>query len=425
MEALRIYEFGPFRLDVDERRLLRGSEPIPLRGKVFETLCALVENPGRLLPKEELLQAIWPNTAVEENNLNHTISVLRKALGEHATGQSYIETVPRVGYRFVAKVNRKFANDASGDASFDSQVGPADRGLRQEIRFCRAADGVRIAYSRVGSGYPLVKAANWMNHLEFEWNSPIWKHWVETLYPHHTLIRYDERGNGLSDWNAEDLSFDKWVADLETVVDAMNLEKFALLGISQGGAVAIDYAVKHPERVSHLVLYGAFARGFRHRDSVEEIARREAAITLVRFGWGTPNPAFRQFWTTVFMPEATAENMAWFNELQRVSTSPKNAAILLSEAGDINVTHLLSAVKVPTIVFHCEEENAVPFQEGRILASAIEGARFVPLPGKNHLLMADEPAWRIFIEELGGFLDWSAAASRPRTLPRHRKLSAS
>jgi DNA-binding winged helix-turn-helix (wHTH) protein/pimeloyl-ACP methyl ester carboxylesterase len=424
MKALKTYEFGPFRLEVDERRLLRGNEPIPLRGKVFETLCALVESQGRLLTKEELLQSVWPNTAVEENNLNHTVSVLRKALGERATGQTYIETVPRVGYRFVANVSRMLAPAASVDANVESQIGPADRGPRQEIRFCRAADGVRIAYSQVGSGYPLVKAANWMNHLEFEWNSPIWKHWVEALYPHHTLIRYDERGNGLSDWNAEDLSFNKWVTDLETVVDAMHLEKFALLGISQGGAVAIAYAVKHPERVSHLVLYGAFARGFRHRDSVEEIARRDAAITLVRLGWGTPNPAFRQFWTTVFMPEATPEHMAWFNELQRVSTSPKNAAILLSEAGDINVTHLLADVKVPTIVFHCEEENAVPFQEGRILASAIAGARFVPLPGKNHLLMADEPAWRIFVEELAGFLGWSDIASGRPIVEPQRKLGA-
>jgi pimeloyl-ACP methyl ester carboxylesterase/DNA-binding winged helix-turn-helix (wHTH) protein len=413
MKDSGVFEFGPFRLEVHERRLFRGSEAIPLRGKVFDTLCALVQNQGSLLTKEELLRAVWPDAVVEENNLNHTVSILRKALGEHATGQAYIETVPRVGYRFAAKVTAVPLHHPAGSSPFESPIGLEALGLRQEIRFCRAVDGVRIAYSRVGLGYPLVKAANWMNHLEFEWNSPIWKHWVETLYPHHMVVRYDERGNGLSDWNAPDLSFEKWVNDFETVVDAMDLEKFAVLGISQGGAVAIAYAVKHPERVSHLILYGAFARGFRHRQNPDEIARREAAITLVRLGWGTPNPAFRQFWTTVFMPEATSEHMAWFNELQRISTSPENAAKLLSIAGDINVTDLLPRVRVPTIVFHCEDESAVPFQEGRIIASAIDGARFVPLPGRNHLMMADEPAWRIFTEELGKFLDWKDATLLP------------
>jgi DNA-binding winged helix-turn-helix (wHTH) protein/pimeloyl-ACP methyl ester carboxylesterase len=412
MDPVSVYEFGPFRLEIVERRLLRGSQPISLRAKVFDTLCVLVQNAGRLLTKDDLLKAIWPDTVVEENNLNHTISVLRKALGESATGQTYIETVPRVGYRFVTKVT-PVAGTAIRDAAFQSPIGSKISGLQQEIRFCRAVDDVRIAYSKVGDGYPLVKAANWMNHLEFEWNSPIWKHWVEMLYPHHTLIRYDERGNGLSDWNAKDLSYPRWVTDMETVVEAMGLQRFALLGISQGGAVAIEYAVKYPERVSHLILYGAFARGWRNRGNPDEIERRKAGLALVRYGWGTPNPAFRQFWSTHFMPDATAEHMTWFNELQCISTSPENAATLLDEVGDIEVTHLLSKVKVPTIVFHCRDENAVPFQEGRIIASGIEGARFVPLPGRNHLMMADEPAWQIFAEELGKFLGWERAAEAP------------
>ena len=409
MERTNACEFGPFRLEISERRLLRGNDAIALRGKVFDTLVVLVDNPGRLLSKEELLKAIWPDTIVEENNLNHTISVLRKALGESATGQTYIETVPRVGYRFVAGV-KQVAEPTVRDSSFTSPIRGKDSGLTQEIRFCRTADGVRIAYSKVGNGYPLVKAANWMNHLEFEWNSPIWKHWVEMLHPHHTLIRYDERGNGLSDWNVEDVSYPRWVTDLEAVVDACALKKFALLGISQGGAVAIDYAVRHPERVSHLVLYGAFARGFRHRGNPAEVERRQAGITMARLGWGTPNPAFRQFWTTHFMPEGTPEHWAWFNELQRITTSPENAARLMDAAGDIDVSTLLSKVKVPTIVFHCRDENVIPFQEGRIIASAIPGAQFVPLPGRNHLMLADEPGWQMFGEELGRFLGWSRAA---------------
>lgn len=398
----RMYEFGPFCLNPSERRFLRGSEPIPLRVKVFDTLALLVENHGRLLTKEELMKAVWPDAVVEENNLNHNISVLRKALGEKATGQAYIETVPRVGYRFVAEVQETGSGESSAPAAVSTVAIPA----RQEIRFCTARDGVRIAYSTVGSGPPLVKAANWMNHLEFEWQSPIWSHWIKELIQHHRLVRYDERGNGLSDWSAKDLSFAAWVNDLESVVEAAGVERFALLGISQGGAVAISYALRHPEKVSHLVLYGAFARGWMHRGSPEEIERRHALLTLVRLGWGTNNPAFRQLWTSCFMPEATSEQMDWFNELQRVSASPENAAKLMMEAGRIKVVDMLSEVRVPTLVLHCEGEHAVPFAEGRLIASSIAGARFVPLPGQNHLVLPTEPAWPLFLRELGDFLGW-------------------
>ncbi len=400
-----IYEFGPFRLNPGERQLQRGSERIPLRVKVFDTLALLVENHGRLLSKDELMKAVWPDAVVEENNLNHNISVLRKALGEKATGQAYIETVARVGYRFVAEVRE--VGEAESPAPAPSA---ATIPVRQEIRFCTARDGVRIAYSTVGSGPPLIKAANWLNHLEFEWQSPIWSHWIRELIRHHTVIRYDERGNGLSDWSVKDLSFPAWLEDQETVVQAAGMERFALLGISQGGAVAISYAARHPERVSHLVLYGAFARGWMHQGSPEEIERRNALITLVRLGWGTNNPAFRQLWTTCFMPDATSEQMDWFNELQRISASPDNAAKLLLEAGRINVVDLLPQIRVPTLVLHCEDEHAVPFAEGRLIASSIPGARLVPLPGRNHLVLPTEPAWPLFLRELGDFLGWKTEA---------------
>ena len=247
------YRFGPFHLDVRERRLSRGSEVIPLRLKVFDTLLVLVENAGRLVTKQELLDAVWPETTVEENNLNHNVSVLRKALGEKATSQQYIETVPRVGYRFAAPVEAAL-----------SQAGPAAGSAaqaRQEIRYCTTSDGVRLAYATSGSGPPLVKASNWLTHLDFEWGSPIWRHWYTALSLHHRLVRYDERGNGMSQRDVPEVSFDTWVRDLETVVDAAGLDRFPLLGISRGGPIAIAYAVRHPERVTHLVLYGAFASG--------------------------------------------------------------------------------------------------------------------------------------------------------------------
>jgi pimeloyl-ACP methyl ester carboxylesterase/DNA-binding winged helix-turn-helix (wHTH) protein len=394
----RAYRFGPFLLDVRERRLSCGGQVIPLRLKVFETLRVLVENSGRLVTKQELLDTVWPETTVEENNLNHNVSVLRKALGEKATGQQYIETVPRVGYRFAAPV------EAAAD-----QAGPSPASItkgRQEIRYCTTSDGVRLAYATSGEGPPLVKASNWLTHLDFEWGSPIWRHWYQALSLHHRLVRYDERGNGMSQRDVPDVSFDTWVRDLETVVDAAGLDHFPLLGISRGGAIAIAYAVKHPERVTQLVLYGAFAAGIKHTGTPQEIEARQALASLLRLGWGLNNPAFCKTFTCRFIPEATSEHEQWFDELQRVSTSPENAARLMERDDDIDVRPLLSQVKTPTLIIHCDRDQAVPPEKGRFLAAEIPGSRYVSLPSANHLMLEEEPAWSLFLEEIGLFLNW-------------------
>ena len=391
------YQFGPFQLDVRERRLSRGREVIPLRLKVFDTLRVLVENAGRLVTKRELLDTVWPGTSVEENNLNHNVSVLRKALGDRATGEPYIETVPRVGYRFAAPVEAVVPPATA--------AAPAPK-VRQEIRYCMTSDGVRLAYASVGSGPPLVKASNWLTHLDFEWGSPIWRHWYRALSLHHRLVRYDERGNGMSQRDVPDVSFDTWVRDLETVVDAAGLDRFPLLGISRGGSIAIAYAVKHPGRVTQLVLYGAFARGWNHYATPKELEGRRALRSLVRLGWGLNNPAFCKTFTCRFIPEATPEHEKWFDELQRVSTSPENAARLMERADDIDVRHLLSQVKAPTLVIHCDRDQAVSPEKGRLLAAEIPGARYVSLPSANHLMLEEEPAWPRFLAELGLFLNW-------------------
>lgn len=394
------YRFGPFRLDVAERRLLRDGEPIPLRLKVFDTLRVLIENAGRLVTKEELLQAIWPDTAVEENNLNHNVSVLRKLLGEGATGQAFIETVPRVGYRFVAPVDVEGAPRAADHSS---------RGKpRQEIRYCTTTDGIRLAYATSGEGPPLVKASNWLTHLDFEWESPIWRHWWKTLSQHHRVVRYDERGNGMSQRDVANVSFDTWVRDLETVVDAGGLDRFTLLGISRGAPIAIAYAVRHPARVSQLVLYGSFATGLNHYGTDAELESRRALCSLIRLGWGLNNPAFCKVFTCRFIPRATPVHEAWLDELQRVSTSPENAARLMQIDDGIDVRALLPQVRVPTLVIHCDDDHAVLPERGRELAASIPGARYVSLPSANHLLMEDETAWTLLLEELGRFLGWDA-----------------
>jgi pimeloyl-ACP methyl ester carboxylesterase/DNA-binding winged helix-turn-helix (wHTH) protein len=396
------YEFAEFQLDVPERRLLRNGIDLFLAPKVFDTLCLLVENAGHLMKKEELLRRLWPDTVVEENNLNRNISVLRKALGGPVAGESCIETVPRVGYRFVAAVR-----DITSLPADPSRPGSTPLPSRQEIRFCTTIDGVRIAYARVGNGYPLVKAANWLNHLDFEWESPLWSHWIREFTPHHTFLRYDERGNGLSDWEVADVSFDAWVRDLETVVEASGVDRFALFGLSQGGAVAIEYAARHPERVSHLILCGAYSRGYCHRQKPEALVARRALETLVRLDWGKSNPAFLSMFTSHYTSEnATPEQEEWLNDLQRVSATPENAARIMEACDEINVRAQLPRVSVPTLVFHCDRDRVVPPEEGRIIAAEIPDARFVPLPSSNHLLLAEETAWKVFLTELGRFLEW-------------------
>jgi len=287
--------------------------------------------------------------------------------------------------------------------------------MEQQIHFCTTHDGVQIAYAMVGQGPPLVKAANWLSHLEWDWQSPIWRHLLREFSRDQTFIRYDERGNGLSDWNVADLSFNAWVEDLESVVNAAKVDRFPLLGISQGGAVAIAYAVRHPEKVSHLILYGAYARGWITRDSADEIEQRQAQLTLVRLGWGKDNPAFRQLWTSLYAPDATPEQAQSFNDLQRISTSPENAVKLLTEMGKIDVVDLLAQVKVPTLVLHCRDEAGVPFEEGRKIAAMIPGARFVPLEGRNHLLLEGAPSWGTFVKEIRRFLGTEETSALTQT----------
>ena len=272
----------------------------------------------------------------------------------------------------------------------------------QEIHFCTTADGVRIGYATSGQGPPLVKAANWLNHLEFDWQSPIWRHVLEEFGSDHLMVRYDERGNGLSDWQVKDLSLEALVRDLESVVDALGLDRFPILGISQGGPVAIAYAALHPEKVSHLILYGSFASlgGL----SPEQKKLGLTLLELIRLGWGQENPAFRQAWTSLYIPDGTAEQWQWFNELQRISTSPENAYRLFISIAQIDVTKLLPHVKAPTLVVHRRGDAVVPFELGRLLAASIPGARFAPLDGNNHLPLETEPAWPIFVTEVRRFL---------------------
>jgi pimeloyl-ACP methyl ester carboxylesterase/DNA-binding CsgD family transcriptional regulator len=296
---------------------------------------------------------------------------------------------------------------------------------RQEIRFCTARDGVRLAYATTGRGAPLVKASNWLSHLEFDADNKVWGHLMEELSRRHTLLRYDQRGCGLSDWNVPRISFDDWVDDLERVVDAAGLDRFPLLGISQGAPIAVAYAVRHPQRVSQLILHGGYARGRLKRNPTP--AQRDEAVTMTKLaelGWGQENPAFRQFFTTQFIPGGSREQHDWFNELQRVSTSPSNAARMMEVFNDIDIVAMLREVSCPTLILHAAGDVRVPFDEGRLIASQIPDARFVPLESANHLLLENEPAWQRWVQEARDFLPElpSGGAAFEGLTPRERQL---
>jgi pimeloyl-ACP methyl ester carboxylesterase/DNA-binding CsgD family transcriptional regulator len=280
------------------------------------------------------------------------------------------------------------------------------RKVEQRIHFTSSFDGTRIAYGVAGSGPPLVKSANYMSHQEYDWDTPVWLHWLEELTREHTLITSDERGSGLSDWDAEDVSFEAWVRDLEAVVDAVGLDQFTLFGMSQGGAVAVAYAALHPDKVSRLIVHGGYSRGWLRRDlNPEQIEEEELMISLMRVGWGRDNPAFRQVFAMQLFPDAPIEQIQALEAQMRISVSPENAVRLESEMHRIDVRQLAAQVKCPTLILHSRGDEAVPFNEGRLLASLIPNAQFVALESRNHLLTENEPAWQRFVTAFRSFLN--------------------
>jgi pimeloyl-ACP methyl ester carboxylesterase/DNA-binding CsgD family transcriptional regulator len=280
----------------------------------------------------------------------------------------------------------------------------------EQVRFCTAPDGVRLAYAETGSGLPMLKAPNWMTHLEHD--AGIWGYLLREFGRRFRLVRFDQRGCGLSDREAGDISFEAWVRDLETVADAARLERFALFGISQGAAIAVAYAARHPERVSHLVLYGGFAHGLVGREISDY--RRETIETLaklIEIGWGRNDPSFRQLFATQFMPSAGIEVLRAFNEMMRVSSAPKTAARIYRTVGEIDVRNEAAKVRCPALVAHARKDAMIPFEDGRQLAGLIPGARLLPLDSPNHLLLEDEPAWRQFLAAVDEFLPSAGSAS--------------
>lgn len=358
------------------------------RSLILHTLAArLRDHPERTHAYEQVLVSLDPTDEIVSRELESFNTMADPAAPPHESApNSSGRPLPNNDGLYVASTDRK---------SLD---------IEQEIRFCKSPDGVQIAYAVSGTGPPLLRAAHWMSHLQYDWESPIWHHWIKELSSQNELIRYDQRGNGLSDWNAPDFSFNAMVSDLESVADACGLKRFPLLGVSQSCSVSVAYAVRHPERVTHLILYGGFARGWRKRGDSHEIRTHEAMTTLIQEGWGKNNPAFRQLFTETFIPGANREQMNWFNELQKETVSPKNASRLNCAFGDTDVSDILGQVTVPTLVLHARNDGAVPFEQGKAFAAGIQGARFVDLNSENHILLKNEPAFAEFLREVRSFI---------------------
>jgi DNA-binding winged helix-turn-helix (wHTH) protein/pimeloyl-ACP methyl ester carboxylesterase len=384
--------FDAYVLDLMRCTLTRGEDEIQLRPKAFDALRYLAEHAGRVVSKDELLGAVWPDVVVTEDSLVQCISDIREALSDHT--HRIIKTVPRRGYLFTAELSVRPLEKRA----------PAGHAADQEITFCVTTDGVNLAVARVGRGVPLVCIPTWASHLEYDWESPTRSGLWQFLADRFDLIRYDGRGFGLSDRNVAEISFATLQRDLETVVDALALRHCALFAISQGCAPAITYAAQYPERVSKVVLHGGFALGRNRRGSANEAELAKAFIAIMREGWGGEDSALLRMFSSSWLPGASPDHIRWFANLLRTSTSAENAIRNRQASDDIDVVDFLPMVRAPTLVLHCRHDCSVPFNEGRRLAASIPSARLVSLESENHVPLPHEPAWPQFLQAIETFL---------------------
>ena len=392
-----VYRIGDYELDIPLVELRKRGKPLPVAPLVFKVMCYLVEHRDRVVPNDELLDSLWGHRFVSPSTLTARIKSARKLLGDDGQAQRMIRTVRGSGYQFVGPVDEQLAGRATRD-----RVPPV------AVHFATGRGGVRLAIGETGSGPVLLKVANWMTHVDKDADSPIWGHWVRDLSKRHRFIRYDARGCGLSDRDLAGIplnDIDLWVDDLARVADLLKLERFALLGLSQGGPVGIAFAVRYPDRVSHLILHGTYARGMNRRDDAQQAAQATLQVDLARFGWASDDSRFLETFTKQFIPDAGQMETNWFNELQKTSCSGETAGLLEAAMHDADVRELAGSLEVPALVTHCIDDVAVPFEEGRMLAGLIPNATFLPLNCKNHVLLERDPAWPEFVAAVEQFTE--------------------
>ena len=373
--------FGGYRFETESGRLWSGAREIRLTPKASEVLTTLVLHAGELVSKEDLFSTVWNGTAVSDDALTSCIQELRRALKDDSKEPRFIETRHRRGYRFIAPLSQDDEAPAVESGRQSSE---------QEIRFCTTSDGVSIAYSAVGTGPYIVRVLGHFTHLEAEWEWPDLRRFWEHLAERHTVIRYDGRGIGLSDAYAGEFTEETRQRDLDAVLNAIGIEHAVLLGISEGGWTAATYAIEHPTRITHLILYGAYCRGAQARPGYD-LEEDQAVITLIRKGWGRDTPAFRQVISSKFFrSDADPALLAHFNELQRLSADPETAARYHESChrrGDGR--EVFRQLRIPVLILHSREDLAVSADEGRLLASIIPDSQLVLLPSGMHYFPTD------------------------------------
>ena len=389
------YQFEGGTLDAGRRELRQGGRLVEVEPQVFDLLAFLLKNRERVVSRDDLIEGVWGGRIVSESALATRINAVRRAIGDDGTAQRLVKTIVRKGFRFVGDVREEGGEQTQPPARAGA--------LSQRITFCRASDGVNIATATVGEGPVLVKTANWLNHLEHDWESPLWSPFLQRLAGRFKLVRYDGRGNGLSDRDVPDISQGGFERDLEAVVASAGIERFALLALSQGVAAAVAFAARHPERVSRLVLYGAYAQGRNRRDSPEDAATAQTVMAMMREGWGRADSAFMRAFSSLYLPDASRAHIQWFADMQRLSTSAEVAARLRVACDDIDVVDMLPQIKVPTLVIHARQDHVAPYEQGRLLATRIPGARLITLESENHVPVPDDPVWPKLMDEIEAF----------------------
>ena len=406
------YLFEHCEIDVDSHQLLVDGIYRTVEPQVFALLQYMIENAGRLISREELVQIVWHGRIVSDSAISARISAARSAVGDSGAKQAIIKTIPRCGFRFIADVSKKDTTNTiippkQLDLAALSPIADTHGSVTattQKVRFCTSRDGSRIAFATTGSGYPMVKTGHWLTHIELDWQSPIWHPFLKELGQYFRLTRYDQRGTGLSDWSVSDFSLDCCVEDLEAVVAAAGIERFALYGASQGVPTAIAYAVRHPERVSHLILRGGYVRGRLVRGSTAEREEGEAMLTLIRHEWGKPGSAFIKAFSSMYIPDSSQDQIDALVELQRQTASPDNVVALRSAVDRFDVSDILGRINVPTLVMHARNDSVQPLEQGRKLAAGIKDAVFIMLESSNHVVLPHEPAWDVFFQEIKKFV---------------------
>ena len=392
-----LFSFDKFTLDTDRRELRTDGRNIAVEPQVFDLLEFLIRCRDRVVSRDDLIEQVWKGRLVSELALATRINAARRAIGDDGARQALIKTIARKGVRFVGDVQEQASRSSARPA--------AQNAKSQAVTFARTSDGVNLAIGSSGNGPVLVKAANWLNHLEFDWQSPIWSPLLSRLSEHSRLVRYDGRGCGLSDREVPDISFEGFVRDLEAVADTIAVDRFSLLGLSQGVATAIAYAVKYPERVSSLILYGGYATGRNRRGESGASEQAQALLAMMRQGWGDEGSAFMRAFSSIYLPNGTSEQIKWFAELQKMATSRETAARLRTACDNIDVSDLLARVAVPTLVLHAREDAVAPYLEGRAIAAAIPNAKFITLETENHVPLPGDPAWEKLVTEIENFVD--------------------